>query len=132
MSLTKKLPANKYCLVIPGRGYAPRALHAPDYRQKIKKIAQKRIPEPFCGEVKIRIEYLYSNRSHRLDSDNLSKSIFDALKGVAYKDDSQIVNQQVKLININSSFTIRGVPLNQQIADLFTNQESFTIIRLWK
>lgn len=132
MSVKRKSSANKYCLVIPGRGYAPRAQHAPHYKEIIRKIGQKRIPQPFHGEVIIRIEYLYSSHRHLLDSDNLSKTICDALKGVAYKDDSQVIHKEITLIDRKSDFSIKGVPLTLQIADLFANKESFTIIRLHK
>ena len=130
MSSTRKSPANKYCLVIPGRGYRSRAQHAEDYRSRIRKIALKRIPEPFDGRVTMKIEYVYSNPRHLLDSDNLSKTICDALKGVAYRDDSQVRRKEITLINRNEDFTIRGIPLTLQIAELFANKESFTIIRL--
>lgn len=132
MSINRKPFVNKYCLIIPGKGYAPRAEHAQNYKQTIKKIAKREMPEPFNGKVDIRLEYLYRNHRDRLDGDNLLKTICDALKGVAYKDDSQIIHHEVTSINTNSSFTIKGVPLSQQIADLFTNQEPFTIIRLRK
>jgi Holliday junction resolvase RusA-like endonuclease len=130
MRTNSKSYANKYCLIIPGRGYAHTAEHAKQYKEKIKRIAQQTIREPFGGEVDIRLEYLYRNRLDRLDGDNLLKTICDALEGVAYTNDSQIVHHEVSAININSSFTIRGVPLDQQIGDLFANKESFTIIRL--
>ena len=132
MTLTRKSSASKYCLIIPGRGYAHTAEHAKQYKKKIESIAQKNIREPFSGEVDIRLEYLYCNRGDRLDGDNLLKTICDALEGVAYTNDSQIVHHEVTAININSSFTIRGVPLDQQIGDLFANKESFAIIRLHK
>jgi Holliday junction resolvase RusA-like endonuclease len=130
MGTNSKSYANKYCLIIPGRGYAHTAEHAKQYKEKIKRIAQQTICEPFSGEVDIRLEYLYRNRLDRLDGDNLLKTICDALEGIAYTNDSQIVHHEVSAININSSFTIRGVPLDQQIGDLFANRESFTIIRL--
>ena len=130
MRTDSKSYANKYCLIIPGRGYAHTAEHAKQYKEQIKRIAQQTIREPFSGEVDIRLEYLYRNRLDRLDGDNLLKTICDALEGIAYMNDSQIVHHEVSAININSSFTIRGVPLDQQIGDLFANKRSFTIIRL--
>lgn len=132
MNSTRKSSPNKYCLIIPGRGYAHTAEHAKQYKEKIKRIAQKSIPKPFNREVDVRLEYLYRNREERLDGDNLLKTICDALEGIAYTNDSQIVHHEVTAINMNSSFIIRGVPLDQQIGDLFANKESFTIIRLRK
>ncbi len=125
-----KMPTKQISFIIPGRGYRLRARHAQVYKENIKNIARKRIRQPLSGEMEIKLEYLYSKPADRLDGDNLLKTICDALKGVAYRDDSQIAHHDVKTINMNSSFTIRGVPLTQQIGDLFANQETFTIIRL--
>jgi len=62
MNSTRKSSPNKYCLIIPGRGYAHTAEHAKQYKEKIKRIAQKSIPKPFNREVDVRLEYLYRNR----------------------------------------------------------------------
>lgn len=132
-SSTSKSLAKKYCLVIPGRGYSPKARIAKVYKQKIKEIAKRRIPKPLDGRVRLKIEYLYSQSRHLLDSDNLSKTICDALKGVAYGDDSQVKHKEVIIINRNDrneDFSITGVPLTLQIADLLADKKSFTIIRL--
>lgn len=130
MNLAVKPVLNKYCLIIPGRGYARTAEHSKPYKEKIKKIARQKIPQPFNGEVEIRLEYLYHNPKDRLDGDNLLKTICDALEGVAYKDDSQVVHHEADTINTNRPFKVRGIPLNLQIADLFASGESFAIIRL--
>ncbi len=42
------------------------------------------------GEVKL--QYKFADATKKPDIDNITKSIFDALNGVAYKDDSQIVS----------------------------------------
>lgn len=128
MGAMRKSPEGEYCLIIPGKGYSSRADHARDYKTLIKGIGSKRITEPFGGAVEIKLEYLYLHRADRLDGDNLLKTICDALKGVAYKDDSQIVHYEVDTININSSFAISPVPNVQQVADLLTSGSPFTII----
>ena len=121
-----------YCLLIPGRGYSPRARHARAYKEQIKKIARKKIRDSFDGKVAIKLEYLYWERTDKIDGDNLLKTICDALKGVAYEDDGQIVDHRVRTINGNSSFTITGLPLDLPIADLFVGKKPFAIIRLRK
>ena len=65
-----------------------------------------------------------------MDGDNLLKTFCDALKEVAYRDDSQIVHHEVSFHKRNSNFRITGVPLTLQIADLLANKETFTIVRL--
>ena len=130
MSETRRIQASKYSLIVPSKGYSPKSDHASTYKNQIKKIAKRQIPEPLYGEIEVKLEYLYRDRRDRLDGDNLLKTVCDGLKEAAYDDDSQVIDQRVKIININSSFEIRGVPLNQQIADLLASQTPFAIIRL--
>ena len=44
-------------------------------------------------------------------------------------DDGQIYHHEVTLHNMNTSFTIRGVPLNEEVAECLS-REAFTIVRL--
>ena len=128
--MPRKIQASRYCLIVPGKGYSPKSDHASKYKEQIKKIAKRQIPEPLYGEVEVKLEYLYRNYRDRLDGDNLLKTVCDGLKEAAYDDDSQVIDQRVKIINMNSSFAIRGVPLDQQIAGLLANRDPFAIIRL--
>lgn len=132
MKSTKKTPSNQYCIVIPGRGFSHTAEHAKQYQEKIRKIAKQKITKPFSDEVDVKLEYLYAKRDERLDGDNLLKTICDGLEGVAYENDSQIIHHEVTVINTNASSIIREIPHNEQIGDLFANQQSFTIIRIKK
>lgn len=125
-------PPNKHCLIIPGRGYSHTSEHSSIYKEKIQRIAHDKIKKPYYGNVEIQVEYLYRNKNERLDGDNLLKTICDALNGVAYFDDSQLIEHRIRTINMNDSFEIKGLPLTQQIADLFSNREAFAIIRLRK
>ena len=115
--------------IVPGRAYALRSLHAPGYKRTIKTKASEHFKVPLRGKIDIRLEYLYRNSEHKLDGDNLLKVVCDALKGVAYDDDSQVHHHEVSAHNLDSSFTIRGVPLTEEIIDCFS-QEAFVIIRL--
>jgi len=118
-----------YIIIVPGKAYAPHSRHALPYKNEIQQIASRYINIPLTGRVDLRLEYLFRESKNRLDGDNLLKTFCDALKGIAYIDDSQIHHHEVTLHNMGSSFTIRGVPLTDEVIDCFS-QEAFTIVRL--
>jgi len=120
-----------HIFIIPGRAYAPRSHHAPHYMNRVGEIVSQYISTPSTDPIDLRLEYLFRESRNRLDGDNLLKTFCDALKGVAYEDDSQVRHHEVTLHNMNSSFSIKGVPLTDEIADCFS-QEAFTIVRLKK
>ena len=115
--------------IIPGKAYAPRSRHALSYINEIKRIASQYITNPSIDPIDLRLEYLFRENRNRLDGDNLLKTFCDALKGVAYVDDGQIHHHEVTLYNMSSSFTIKGVPLTDEVVDCLS-QEGFTIVRL--
>lgn len=119
-----------YILIIPGKAYAPRAYKAHDYQRTIKQIASKHISRPLTARIDLRLEYLFRETKNRLDGDNLLKTFCDALKGVAYTDDNQVYHHEVTLHNMNSSFTIRGIPLNEKVAECLSKEDAFTIVRI--
>jgi len=96
---------------------------------EIKRIASQYITSPSTNTIHLRLEYLFRESKNRLDGDNFLKTFCDALEGVAYVDDSQVHRHEVTLHNMNSSFSIKGVPLTDEIADCFS-LEAFTIVRL--
>jgi len=118
-----------YIFIIPGKAYAPHSRHAANYMSTIKQIASSYIATPFTEAIDLRLEYLFRESRNRLDGDNLLKIICDALTGVAYVDDNQVHHHEVTLHNMNSSFSIKGIPLNDEIVDCFS-LEAFTIVRL--
>lgn len=64
------------------------------WQEQISYIARQNIVEPIDGPVSLTLEfYLRDNR--RVDADNLSKAVCDALNGIAYKDDRQIIDLHI-------------------------------------
>ena len=50
--------------------------------------------EVLTSQVSVRLEFYLSNR-RVVDLDNLSKAVFDGLKEIAFKDDSQVVKLEL-------------------------------------
>lgn len=76
----------------------------------------------------VKVHYYYSDSKFRVDGDNLLKIICDALKGVAYEDDSQIDSHQVERVNTGSSVVITDIP-TPSLFD-YMEQKDFVIIEL--
>ena len=90
--------------------YTPRSHPVVPYRQGIALVAQAAGVQPLGGSVEIELTFVFARpKSHftksglsstalprpRPDWDNLAKAVCDALKGIAYRDDSQVVRSLV-------------------------------------
>jgi Holliday junction resolvase RusA-like endonuclease len=73
--------------LMPVRG---RLITSPQYR-KAKEAAQWK-GDPLAGDVKLHAKLYFPDRRKR-DVGNYRKLVTDALKGIAYSDDSQIVSE---------------------------------------
>ena len=72
-----------------GRWYTPQATRA--YEEAVGVAARAAgVCQPYEGAVRLLIDLWLPDRRRR-DVDNCAKSICDALNGIAYEDDSQIV-----------------------------------------
>ena len=76
--------------VVDGHAYTPKATR--EYESLVSRIAalewaQK---EPIKGPLSIQLTF-YRADKRRVDWDNLAKTVTDALQGIVYYDDSQIV-----------------------------------------
>ena len=92
--------------VVVGIPRAPRAYTAPGYRQKVAHEAARHFDTPLTERnIVLVIRHFYSSRNI-LDLDNLQKTVFDALKGVVYIDDSQVVRVTAERYNISPSYRI--------------------------
>lgn len=120
--------ASRYSVLIPGRAYAPGSRHASSYKKSIRYAVSKKIRRPLEGSLFIRVHYYFSDSKLRVDGDNLLKVICDALKGVAYQDDSQIDDHRVIRKNINSSTTMTDI-VTPRLFD-YIAQGDFVMIEL--
>jgi len=81
---------------------------------------------PTNDDVALHITYYYDGDPP--DVDNIIKPIQDALIGVVYLDDSQVVHAQSSRTRIDGSFTIRGA--SAVLLNGFSQREPFVYIRV--
>ncbi|MBE9515073.1 MAG: RusA family crossover junction endodeoxyribonuclease [Chloroflexi bacterium] len=80
------------------------------WKQKVRDEATESGAVPTAdNDLSIYIVYFYDGKT-RIDTDNISKPICDALQGVVYHDDSQVIDRRARILDINGSYTIRGAP----------------------
>lgn len=75
-----------------GGGYTDPRVTA--WQKQVGYIARQNIAEPITGNVSLTLKF-YLSDNRRVDADNLSKAVCDALNGIAYKDDKQIVDLRI-------------------------------------
>ena len=80
-------------LVVPGRARSFRSPVAADYVRHIQSIGRGCLGALLEeGDIEVRLDYFH--RGHRrVDMDNVSKLVLDALNGIAYRDDRQVRTQ---------------------------------------
>lgn len=71
-----------------GRFYTPaKTLH---HEELIEWSARDRVSEPTRNPVILEMDFFMGN-ARKVDGDNLQKTVMDALNGVAWRDDSQVI-----------------------------------------
>ena len=99
------------------------------WKARIVQAALQNLPNgssPVSQEVAIRIVYYYEGDTP--DVDNVIKPIQDALKGVVYVDDAQVVNAESAKVHIDGSFQIRGA--SETLLRAFSENDPFVHIRV--
>lgn len=70
-----------------GNGHVYLSIKSKDYREQVGWLCREQGVEPVDGDVVVSI-HAYMNR--RRDADSVTKVLFDALNGHAWKDDGQV------------------------------------------
>jgi len=60
------------------------------WQQEVAATARLAFDKPYTGWLSVTLVFVMPNK-RRVDVDNLSKNVLDALKGIAYADDSQVL-----------------------------------------
>ena len=83
---------------------------------------------PFAGRLQLTVVYSHDGPEVRMDNDNLLKPIQDALNGLIYTDDRQIVDTSVRKTDLNGSFQVRG--MSRVLAEGFCLGEEFLHVQI--
>lgn len=109
-----------------GRPYTPKATR--DYERAIREAfenANGRPPEPFSGPIAVCImtyrqlpnsapkSVISEQDTHKPDIYNVAKIVLDALNGVAWKDDAQVVSLTVSKLNRTRSPEMMSVSITE-------------------
>ena len=97
----------------------------------VREAAKLRWPlgdPPATEQLEVGIIYFYENISPDVDVDNIIKPILDALKGLAFEDDNQIVDVICRKRQIDSSFRI--TKMSEVLAEGFVGGKDFLHIRI--
>ncbi|MYA37194.1 MAG: RusA family crossover junction endodeoxyribonuclease [Gammaproteobacteria bacterium] len=99
------------------------------WRARVMQAAQAEIPNGcslVADDVALRIAYYYEGDSP--DVDNIIKPIQDALEGVVYVDDAQVVKTESSKVRIDGSFTIRGA--SAVLLQAFSERDPFLHVQV--
>ena len=91
-----------------------------------KKWIQRKQHGPVAHEVSVEVIYFYDTTSP--DVDNMVKPIQDALLGLIYKDDRQVMNTTGRKRNINKALRIRGI--SAVMARGFVSGDDFVYVKI--
>lgn len=117
---------------VPHRAKDKQALKA--WREHVRATAQYYWKEnaPLTDKLSVKITHFYDappgNVGENLDSERIIKPVLDALNGVIYVDDYQIVDLDNRRRNLNGSFRVRG--MSPALADGFCKGEEFLHVKI--
>jgi len=118
-------------IVLKGRPISIRATGSKKrWKNEVANAARRVFPIPLDGtDLRITITFFY-NTQPDFDTDNVSKPICDALEGIAYHNDSQLMERHARRRDIDGSFRIKGI--DPEVAVAIAEGEDFVAIKIEK
>jgi hypothetical protein len=104
------------------------------WRERVSRAARERLTEeggPTNQDVAVLIIYFHQGDT-TLDVDNIAKSSLDGVKGVAFRDDPQVTELQVRKTRIIAGFSLTGASpyLLSAIDRLSRSGDDFVYVRV--
>lgn len=99
------------------------------WKQQVEASAAQRWPAgdiPETGQLQVTVAYYYDGAP--LDADNIVKPVLDALEGLVYENDGQIMDVKVGKRNMNRSFRVKG--MSPAVAEGFVSGQEFVHVRI--
>ena len=118
------------CVVVKGRPVSVQS-SKPSKRQwkaKVVSEARKVFAVPLDGQDLVVTVTFYYETLPDFDTDNISNPICDALVGVAYRDDSQVMDRIARRRDLNGSYHFKGV--DEEVAVAICQGEEFVSIKV--
>jgi Holliday junction resolvase RusA-like endonuclease len=105
------LPSHEFRIWVSGvpKSQQARGKHSDGYKARVQAAALAEFRLPLSGRVEVLVIYS-GRRAPQLDTDNAAKLIQDALKGIAYYDDSQVKDTRVVALSEDELREVRGQP----------------------
>lgn len=104
-------------------------LHA--WKDKVRTAARQRLPGdtlPVGNDIRIFVQYFHEKPTVRIDGDNLLKPVQDALIGLIYDDDRQIIDAITQKRPIDDPFNVRHI--SRVLAEGFSQGDEFVYVRI--
>ncbi|MBI2886121.1 MAG: RusA family crossover junction endodeoxyribonuclease [Chloroflexi bacterium] len=96
--------------------------------EQVREAAKPKFSTPRDDQdLKIQVTFFYVN-PRTLDVDNMLKLICDALKGIAYNDDSQLSDAHARRRDIQGSYRLEDVPV--ELVEALADGEEFVFIEV--
>ena len=119
-----------YNIIVRG---TPKSVHSsPRSRNTWKSHVATRASSEFSAplegnDLRVKITVFY-NGVPTFDADNVSKPICDAMCGIAYHDDNQIMERIVRMKSLDGAYRIKGVP--RELAVAMSDGDNFVWIAI--
>jgi Holliday junction resolvase RusA-like endonuclease len=97
-----------------------------EWRDAVSQAARAAVPDsaaPVVTNVELHVVYYYEEGPARPDEDNLLKPIQDALQGIVYRNDDQVMDGTCRKRDIDGKFNVRNVGM--VIAEGFVDGREF-------
>jgi Holliday junction resolvase RusA-like endonuclease len=122
----------KYQIVVKGRpvSYNSSTRSKNTWKAKVAAAASLVFNTPLNDpDLRVRITIFYDG-IWTYDANNATKPICDALCGIGYIDDSQVIDPYTRMRDLNRSFRIKGIP--PEVAVALSEGEEFVWITISK
>jgi Holliday junction resolvase RusA-like endonuclease len=120
--------------IIPGPPRSQQTRHRVQLRtwkDAVREAASRRWPVgavPVSSEIRIVVQYFHEKPRTLIDGDNLLKPIQDALIGLVYDDDRQIIDAVTQKRPIDDPFFVRYISM--VLAEGFAQGDEFVYVRV--
>lgn len=102
----------EYHLVVTGRAVSFRSKRARLYKRRVRMVGRRAFRRPLeGGRLEVSVDYFFPGK-RRVDMDNVAKCVLDAMSGVVYGDDRQVILQMASGHSIEGRVHLEDIPID--------------------